>query len=343
MSTIKTYSRWACGLAAATVLCGTSTLHAAKACCCSSDNPYIGRWALTLPNQAAGWLGVEMQADNTLKSAILWGGGSVVPTSETRLENGSLIVLRKRNQKKDGKPVVHVETITAKREGDLLSLTTETVDENGKQLNKSTFTGKKIADLPPRPDLSKVKFGTPLPLLAQNDLSGWQIMNKNAPNFWSIKDGILSNLMEEQPDGKKPHGTNIRTEAVFEDFNLKTDVRVPPNGNSGIYLRGIYEVQIAESYGKPRDPHFLGALYSRITPSVSAEKPANEWQTLDITLVDRHLTVILNGQNIIDNQPVLGCTGGALTSDETLPGPIYLQGDHTNVDYRNMVLTPIVK
>jgi hypothetical protein len=40
---------------------------------------------------------------------------------------------------------------------------------------------------------------------------------------------------------------------------------------------------------------------------------------------------------------VLGCTGGALTSDEFKPGPLYLQGDHTNVDYRNMVLTPIVK
>ena len=86
----------------------------------------------------------------------------------------------------------------------------------------------------------------------------------------------------------------------------------------------------------------MGALYSRITPSVAAEKPVNEWQTLDITLVDRHITVILNGTTIIDNQPAHGCTGGALTSDEFKPGPILLQGDHTNVDYRNMVLHPVV-
>jgi hypothetical protein len=98
-----------------------------------------------------------------------------------------------------------------------------------------------------------------------------------------------------------------------------------------------------ESFGKPLDSHHMGALYSRITPSVKAEKPIGEWQTLDITLVDRHLTVILNGKAIIDNQPVLGCTGGAMTSDEFKPGPLYLQGDHTNVDYRNMVLRPVVK
>jgi hypothetical protein len=98
-----------------------------------------------------------------------------------------------------------------------------------------------------------------------------------------------------------------------------------------------------ESYKQPLDPHHMGALYSRITPSVAAEKPIGEWQTLDITLVDRHLTVVLNGTTIIDNQPVLGCTGGALTSDETKPGPIFLQGDHTDVDYRNIVLRPVVK
>ena len=53
--------------------------------------------------------------------------------------------------------------------------------------------------------------------------------------------------------------------------------------------------------------------------------------------------VILNDKTIIDNQPILGCTGGAITSDESNPGPIYLQGDHTNVDYRNMLLRPVVR
>src|SRR5437870_4458942 len=65
---------------------------------------------------------------------------------------------------------------------------------------------------------------------------------------------------------------------------------------------------------------------------------ADEWKTMDITLVDRHVTVILNGTKIIDNQPVLGPTGGALWSDPLRPGPIYLQGDHLAVRYRNMVI-----
>ena len=85
----------------------------------------------------------------------------------------------------------------------------------------------------------------------------------------------------------------------------------------------------------------MGALYSRITPKVAAEKPAGEWQQLDITLSQRHLTVILNGRTIIDNQPVKGVTGGALSSDDFSQGPVYLQGDHGKVRYRNIVLTPI--
>jgi hypothetical protein len=129
----------------------------------------------------------------------------------------------------------------------------------------------------------------------------------------------------------------------FEDFNLKLEVNVPAGSNSGVYLRGIYEIQVFDSFGKALDSHNMGALYSRITPSVAAEKPAGEWQTLDMTLVNRHLTVVLNGKTIIDNQPVLGCTGGAMWSDEFKPGPIYLQGDHGTVSYRNMVLRPVVK
>ena len=118
---------------------------------------------------------------------------------------------------------------------------------------------------------------------------------------------------------------------------------MPAGSNSGVYLRGIYEIQVADSFGKALDSHNMGALYSRITPSVAAEKPAGEWQTMDITLVDRHVTVVLNGRTIIDNQPALGCTGGAMWSDESRPGPIYLQGDHGAVSYRNLVLRPVVK
>ncbi len=307
----------------------------------AADNPFIGRWALTIPGGGAGWLGVE-EKDGVLSSSILWGGGSVVPTAGTKVDGDTLIVTRvSKTKKKDGTPGDTVtETITATRSGDALNLVTSKVKEGGKAMGEpAEFTGKRIADLPPAPDLSKVKFGEPIPLLNGKDLTGWSLI-KSADNGWSVVDGVLQNRVVKEKD---KHFGNLRTDAEFEDFNLKTEVRTQEGSNSGIYLRGIYEVQIMESFGKPLDSHHMGALYSRITPSVNAEKPIGEWQTLDITLVDRHLTVILNGTTIIDNQPVLGCTGGALTSDEFKPGPIFLQGDHTNVDYRNMVLRPVVK
>jgi hypothetical protein len=153
---------------------------------------------------------------------------------------------------------------------------------------------------------------------------------------------VLVNQAPQEP-GKHKSYANIATEREFEDFKLTLETRVPEGGNSGIYLRGNYEVQVSDSYGRPLDAHNMGGLYSRITPTVAAEKPAGLWQTFAITLVDRHVTVVLNGQTIIDNQPLLGCTGGALWSDESRPGPIYLQGDHTSVDYRNLVLRPVVK
>lgn len=304
----------------------------------AADNPFIGRWALTIPGGGAGWLGVE-EKDGTLSSSVLWGGGSVVPTAGTKVDGDTLIVTREQKNK-EGK-LAAIETITAKIEGENLKLTTSKKNAAGKEVGQpQEFAGKRIPDVPPAPDLSKVKFGAPIQLLNGKDLTGWRLLKEGADNGWSVVDGVLENRVVKAKD---KHFGNLRTDAEFEDFNLKTEVRTQEGSNSGIYLRGIYEVQVMESYGQPLDSHHMGALYSRITPSVAAEKPIGEWQTLDITLVDRHLTVILNGKTIIDNAPVLGCTGGAMSSDEFKPGPIYLQGDHTNVDYRNMVLTPVVQ
>lgn len=303
----------------------------------TAGSSFVGRYALTIPGGGAGWLGVE-EKDGQLSSSVLWGGGSVVPTTATEIKGDQLIVIREQKNK-EGK--VTKETIAATLSGDAMSLTTVKSNAEGKQMGDPVaFTGKRIADLPVRPDLSKVKFGEPVALLNGKDLTGWRLMNDKADNGWSMVDGVLQNRVEKTKD---KHFGNLRTEAEFEDFNLKTEVRTQEGSNSGIYLRGIYEVQVMESFGQPLDSHHMGALYSRITPSVAAEKAIGEWQTLDITLVDRHLTVVLNGKTIIDNQPVLGCTGGAMTSDEFHPGPIYLQGDHTNIDYRNMVLRPVIK
>jgi hypothetical protein len=145
---------------------------------------------------------------------------------------------------------------------------------------------------------------------------------ENQFNAWTVESGTLVDRPPAREPGKPAvHSGNLRTDQEFTDFNLTLEVDVPAGSNSGVYLRGVYEIQVADTYGKPLDPHNMGALYSRITPSVAAERKPGEWQTLAITLVDRHVTVVLNGITIIDNQPVLGVTGGALWSDDSRPGP----------------------
>ncbi len=310
-----------------------------------AENPFLGRWALTIPGGGAGWLGIA-ETNGQLEGSILWGGGSVVPITSTKVEGDTLTVTRvneSRSKDAEGKTVVKktAETITAKRLGDHLRLTTSSVGDDGTGRNRVNFTGKRIPPVPPAPDLAKVKLGEPITLFNGKDLSGWKTIGKD-PSGWKVVDGLLINEAPQEK-GKHKSYANIRTEREFEDFNLQMEFRVPENGNSGVYLRGIYEVQVANSYGKKNDSHNCGALYSRILPSENVSKPPGEWQTFDITLVDRHLTVIHNGKKTIDNQPVLGCTGGALWSDEFRPGPIYLQGDHTDVNYRNIVLRPVVK
>jgi hypothetical protein len=314
------------------------------------NEAFLGRWALTTPDNRAGWLEITKEK-GYYDGSILWVSASVVPVSSVVISDDTLIVTRTNDvARKDaaGKVVrtqQFTEAITAKlTDNDNLELTRLVPKTNGTGYDNAKFTGKRIPALPPKPDLSKVKFGEPVALLNGRDLTGWKVMEEAALNAWSIDGGVLSNRPPEHKAGTPAKRTaNLRTEKEFEDFNLKLEVTIPAGNNSGIYLRGIYEVQVFDSYGKPLDSHNMGALYSRITPSVAAEKPAGEWQTLDITLVDRHVTVILNGTKIIDNQPVLGCTGGAMWSDQFRPGPLYLQGDHGAVSYRNIVLRPVVK
>ena len=315
----------------------------------AEDNPFLGNWALTIPGGGAGWLGIT-KAKDYYDATILWGGGSVVPVSSVFFDDSgnTLYVTRVHEVKRkdaNGKVVrTHqfTDLIMGKVSGDELSLTLLQPRENGEGMQSDEFTGKRIPPIPAKPDLSAVKFGEPIRIFNGENLDGWRLTDPNQANGWSVKDGILINN-PVQPEGKHLSFGNLRTDKEFEDFNLTLETRVPKEGNSGIYLRGIYEVQVSDSFGRRLDPHNMGAIYSRITPTSSAEKPAGEWQSFDITLADRHVTVILNGTKIIDNQPLEGCTGGALWSDQFRPGPIYLQGDHKAVDYRNIVLRPVVK
>lgn len=311
----------------------------------SANDAFVGRWALTIPGGGAGWLEIRKE-NGWYDGSILWGGGSVVPVSSVFFTDDTLNVTRTRDvRRRDAAGKVirtqqFTELLSAQVDGDRLYLRRFDPREDGLGLSQSEFSGKRIPPLPPRPDLAKVRFGEPISLFNGQNLTGWRLLEPQAANGWSVENGCLINRPDK--DSGRHYG-NLRTDREFEDFNLRLETKVPKNGNSGIYLRGIYEVQVADSYGNAPDSHGMGGLYSRITPTSNPAKAPGEWQTLDITLVDRHLTVILNGTTIIDNQPVLGCTGGALWSDEFRPGPLYLQGDHEAVDYRNIVLRPALK
>jgi len=310
-----------------------------------SADRYLGRWALHF-QEGMGWLEVRKEK-GFLDGDLLWISGSVLPVANVFVNNGKLVVTTTSTvsfDQSDGKTKTHTLTSTMELEGN-----------DGQLIGKMTIPAKdgfgaeifyihanKIPPLPAAPDLSKINFRKPIKLLG-DDLTGWRLLEPGAVSGWKVEKGVLINNPEQKAGEPHIHYGNLRTVNEFEDFNLKLSVNVPEGSNSGIYLRGIYEIQVFDSYGKPLDSHNMGALYSRITPSEAAEKKAGKWQDLDITLCDRHLTVILNGKKIIDNQPIEGVTGGAITSDEFKPGPIYLQGDHGNVSYKDIVLTPIIR
>ena len=167
------------------------------------------------------------------------------------------------------------------------------------------------------------------------DLSGWHLRDPKGPNGWTVQDKVYVNT---------PPSTDIQTDAEYYDFQLYVEFKVSEgDGNSGVYLRDKYEVQIFNSYGKPAVDSGCGALYRRIAPAVNASKPAGQWQTFDITFVGRRLTVIHNEQKVLDNVDVGPMGTGAAGKRPDGPGPLRLQGDHNAVSFRNVRVRPLTK
>ena len=165
------------------------------------------------------------------------------------------------------------------------------------------------------------------------DLTGWHLRDPKGPNGWKVQDRVYVNT---------PPSTDIQTDAEYYDFQLHVEFRVSNgDGNSGVYMRDKYEVQIFNSYGKPPVDSGCGALYRRIAPAVNASKPAGEWQTFDITFIGKHLTVIHNGQKVLDNVDVGPMGTGAASKRPDGPGPLRLQGDHNAVSFRNIRIRPL--
>ncbi len=309
----------------------------------NSKNEFYGMWTLDIDGGSVGWLNVN-EDKGYLDAELLWIGGSVVPVSNVYfVDEKTLEVTRTReNTKADNRKHIITQTFRFERKGEKVTGVMTEPSRDGKMVNTLGFKGWKLPLPLEAPDLKAVKYGEPIKLFNGKDLAGWRLINPKQANGFKVVDGVLVNDPVNE-EGERVNFGNLRTDDEFGDFKLTLEVNVPEHSNSGIYLRGMYEVQVVDSYGRDLDSHNMGAVYSRITPTVAAEKKGGSWQTMEMILCERHITVVLNGKKIIDNQAVYGPTGGAMQADVFQPGPIYLQGDHGKVSYRNIVLTPIVQ
>ena len=196
-----------------------------------------------------------------------------------------------------------------------------------------TFTGARAPEINEHDDGTWIK-GKPIILFNGKDLTGWTgIRTKNAEG-WTVENGILTS---------RGHADDLVTKEKYWNFELHAEYNIEERSNSGIGLRGRYEVQIAADFGQPPGMHGTGALYTRILPPVNAGKPAGEWQTYDIRLVGMEVTAVLNGVKLYEKGVIDGLTGIAYDPYEGKPGSLELQGDHGAVKFRNLVLTPLTK
>jgi hypothetical protein len=293
----------------------------------AANKDFNGRWDIQVPEndrKRAWWLEVNgAETGKPTGSFISAFGGDLNKYDEGSIENGELhVVIRNNNAKKPEVWHLRAKLVNGKLEG------TQESEGNPRKLAWSGVRAPKFKVLDPE----KLKAGKPVELFNGRDLSGWHPLRTDRKIEWTVKDGITSNV---------PGAVDLVSDPKFWNFKLHAEYRVGPHSNSGIGLRGRYEVQILEDFGQPANTHGHGALYSRILPAQNASKPANEWQTMDITLVENRVTVVLNGITVINNKEIDGLTAMASDSDEGKPGPIQIQGDHGAVDFRKLTVTPL--
>ena len=286
-------------------------------------NPFLGRWDLTLyasDQQYSSWLELTDNGGQ-LQGRMVGRWGSMHPVLDVKVENSVLTFASSKDEEDTQKNMpFEAKLVGGKLAGTLSGpdgTTWRWTGERAPSLNRTTVA----------------KWGQPIRLFNGKDTTGWHFDNSSGANIWSVKDGVLVSTA---------HGSNIITNRKFRDFKLHVEFNCRPSCNTGVYLRGRYEVQIADNAGQDPPDLQTGSVYGFITPSPLIPLHPGTWHSYDITLIGRTVTVVEDGQTIIDKKEIPGITGSALDSHEGLPGPIYLQGAeaHGGFSFRNIVITP---
>lgn len=283
----------------------------------------VGRWDLTVQGvdgEHPAWFEVRQSGFRTLVGSYVGQFGSSRPIANIELNKDSFRFVVPPQWERTLDPIV----VEGRIDGD--RVTGEMNDEQGRTVK---WQGTRAPQLAP----TAVTEGKIVELFDGQSLAGWKARYPDREQGWEVRNGILTN--------SRP-GNDLMTEKTFDDFRLVAEFRYPKGSNSGIYLRGRHEVQIEDNFGLDAESHRIGGVYGFLTPSINAAKPADEWQTYEITLVGRQVTIVLNGERVVDRQMIPGITGGAVDAKEDEPGPILLQGDHGPVEFRKVTLTELV-
>ena len=304
-------------------------------------NGLEGDWSLDVDSGLPVWMRVSQKDGDPLVHMRLYVGPA--GPYKAKLDNGRLkFAIQKKNKKKNLASASVTQVDLGINDGKLNGTLVKKL-ANGSE-ERASFTGTKVSPMPKSaPDLSKVQFGQPISLFNGKDMSGWRTYESDKTNGWSVIDGMLVNTTTKTDFSPTGSYANLRTEAEYEDFWLHIEFLVEEARNSGIYLRGMYEAQVVDRDSRMQGIQGVGAIFGAIAPSKNAGNPGGQWQSYDLTLVDRHVTVVLNGEKVIDNQPIDAPTPGAIYTNADAPGPIYLQGDHTTVKYKDIYLAPVLK
>lgn len=283
----------------------------------AQESQLEGRWDLVMDfegKEVPSWLEVKKSGYSTLIGRFVFAFGSARPVAEVKIDGDRFSF----SIPKQWEPGDLEQQFEGKLEGQQLTGSMRYTDGN-----TYNWTGTRAPVLPFTKD---IKWGKITDLFNGKDLSGW---TPTGENQWEVADGLL----------KSPKaGSNLVTDDTFTDFKLHAEFRYPEGSNSGIYLRGRYEVQIADNKGDEPSNIKFGGVYGFLTPNEMVAKNAGEWQSYDITLIGQRVTIVANGKAIITDQIIPGITGGALNSREGEPGPIFIQGDHGPIEFRSFTI-----